>query len=240
MFAAAGVLVGLRRRIDRRQPWPWLAAFAAAQGTGLWLAPWAEAWHSSALGCAQAAATLASWVALVEFGRRGLRARRVSGIGWWLHPVLLTAMILAACLAGWDAVDRVGRWAVGLPGMLLAAPVVWRVAWSGRGERPGARLGRVAAAVALSVLVVLGWTAAPRLGQDVLAAQAIVAGETASAQDPWVADGETGGVVAVARGTPAWEHITSRRLRWGIPLLLAAGAGAAVALAACHQASRRP
>ncbi|MCR4414072.1 MAG: hypothetical protein NUV77_16780 [Thermoguttaceae bacterium] len=240
MFVAAGVLVGLCRRSDRGQPWPWLAAFAAAQGTGLWLAPWAEAWRSGALVCAHLAATLASWVALVEFGRRGLWPRRSPRIGWWIHPVLLTATILAACLGGWDAVDRAGRFAVGLPGMLLAAPVLYRVAWSGRRQRSRERLGRLAAATVLSVLVVLAWTASPRLGRDVPSERTIVAGAIATARDGSAPNEGRGGALVVARGAPGWENITSRRLRWGIPLLLAVGACAAVALAACHQASRRP
>jgi hypothetical protein len=239
MVAVAGALVGLYPRRDLGQPWPWLAAFAVAQGVSLWLASWAATWRSGALAWSQLVVTLASWVALVEFGRRGLGARRHPRIGWWIHPILMAATILAACLAGWDAVDRAGRIAIGLPGILLAAPVLWHLARSGRGDRPAAWIGRRLAASTLFLLMLVGWATVPRFGLDVAAERAIVAGATATAPNDSVADGDLGSAVAVAPGTPAWENITSRRLRWGIPLLLAVGACAAVALAACHHASRR-
>lgn len=236
MFLAAAAAYRLHRRSNGVLPWLWLVAFAAAQGAGLCLGWAAGAWDSAAAAAGGLVATTVSWIALVEFGRRGLRRGERRPIGWWIHLPLLAAALVAACFAGWSGADRAGRYAIGLPGIVLAGLAVWRAARSSRGESEIRRVRRWAAPAGLVLLIVLGWITVPRRPESA-ATEMLVA--SLEAADGPRGEREATAIALVASGPPAWESLASQRLRWGIPLLVAVLAGAGIALAACQQTSRR-
>ena len=139
MFAVAMVL---HRQADKRLPWLWLALAGLGQGLNAWLGISALILSApQTLSCIRLAIGLASFVALLEFGRRGVVQPGRQGLSGFVYlPLALLASLgaLSGDLAGLNATCR---YALALPGGLMAAFAVWRASHSiGQGERPGLRL----------------------------------------------------------------------------------------------------
>ncbi|MDG4554965.1 MAG: diguanylate cyclase [Candidatus Competibacter sp.] len=130
-------------------PWRWLAAFGFLHGLNEWLdllaaLSWAD-WP--AFRSARVAVLAASYLPLVEFGRRGGSAE--GGVfGWrgWLALALVAA--LGALSSDANGFNAACRYAFGLPGGVLAAVALWRAS---RLELEGQRLGLRLAAGSLLV-----------------------------------------------------------------------------------------
>ena len=137
----AGATV-LHRQPDKRLPWFWLALAGLGQGLHAWLgisalslsAPLALSWIRLALG-------VVSFVALLEFGRRGAVDAGLRNLSGWMYLplfVLASLGLLSRELAGLNAACC---YALALPGGLMVASAIWRASLStGQGERPGLRL----------------------------------------------------------------------------------------------------
>ncbi|MEN6624998.1 MAG: response regulator [Candidatus Sumerlaeia bacterium] len=116
-------------RSEDRLAWSWLAWFGLLQCLGEWLEMLALSLpDSGAFRAARLALMAAAFAALLEFGRRGLKAhgsRRVTG-GWVLLP--LVGLGLSGCMAGLRGLDASFRYSLGLTGALAAAGAFWAAA----------------------------------------------------------------------------------------------------------------
>ncbi|MCC7145231.1 MAG: EAL domain-containing protein [Phycisphaeraceae bacterium] len=115
----------LARKLDRLSVWPWLGWFGLLHGLNEWLDMLALSLGDSPVFKAARLGLLAvSFLPLLEFGRRGLRAHAKPAPRPWLY---LPFLALAACgaLAGMDGLNAACRYTLGLPGGLLAAWVLW-------------------------------------------------------------------------------------------------------------------
>ncbi len=120
-------------------PWRWLGLFGLIHGLSEWLDLLAlSLGDAPAFQAVRLTVMAASFVALAEFGRRGGGPRGGPLTEAWLVPVL-TALAAPALFSGdLDAMSAAFRYALGLPGSLLAALALWRAARpAGREFRPG-------------------------------------------------------------------------------------------------------
>ena len=116
----AAVLTGRRKYFGDRLPWIWLAWFGLLHGANEWL-------DMLALGLGDSpefqrlrlAFLAASFLPLLEFGRRGLKAQGVSVPGGWVQLPLL-ALAAFGGLEGISALNAACRYALGLPAGVLA------------------------------------------------------------------------------------------------------------------------
>lgn len=132
----------LAGRIESRLPWRWLELFGLLQGLHAWLGVLALSYGNSSLSQAVRLAILAaSLLALVEFGRNGLLRAGRPRFGLWF-PLVLCGLAAVSVLTGAMAgLDATCRYALGLPGGLLATVVLLRSPDNPASEsRRGARL----------------------------------------------------------------------------------------------------
>ena len=128
------VCILLSRDSERQLPWPWLGLFAFSHGMHEWLDMLQiVVGDNPALHVLHPLLLFASFACLVEFGRVGLRATGLRMPGPWLHLALL---LLAApgALAGTEGLGASVRYAVALPGRVMAALALFRAA-HGAGHR---------------------------------------------------------------------------------------------------------
>jgi len=119
----------LQPRAADNLPWRWLAAFGLLYGAGEWLEMLAFDLEVTPVFHALGLALLAtSFLLLLEFSRRGWQVQGGRVIGWWVYPPLLGLAGLGV-LAGMNGLNATIRYALGLPGGLLAAGVLWRATW---------------------------------------------------------------------------------------------------------------
>lgn len=110
--------------------WRWLSVFGLIHGAGEWLDMLSMGFgHSPGFKFAGTVLMAASFVSLIEFSRRSLPKSSARVWGWWVYfPLLLPAVFAArADLEGFNAACR---YALGLPGSLLASFVLWRASKS--------------------------------------------------------------------------------------------------------------
>ena len=133
----AAMVLGLGRRPQVRLPWIWLAGFGLLHGGNEWLDMLAiSLGDSPEFKGVRLAVMAASFVPLVEFGRRGLKAQGAKVPGaWGLIPLLVLAGM--GGLAGMSGFNAAARYALGLPGGLLSGWALWREA-----KRNSSLLGR--------------------------------------------------------------------------------------------------
>ncbi len=123
-----GILWGWARRAEERLPWNWLAHFGLLHGISEWLDMLAiSLGDSQAFKGVRIVLMVVSFLPLVEFGRRGLAAQGRRAPAWWVYPPLLALAGLGG-LAGMDGLNAACRYALGLPGGLLAGVVLLREA----------------------------------------------------------------------------------------------------------------
>lgn len=124
----AVIVLSWARRDEDPLPWPWLGAFGLLHGIHEWLEMVALSQSaSSAFLVVRLAFMAASFIALLEFGRRGLAMRAHRAPRWWVTLFLL----IIAGLGGLDGLEGLGtlcRYILGLPGGLVAGGVLLREA----------------------------------------------------------------------------------------------------------------
>jgi len=126
--ALAAVAMVFKHRAQTSLPWSWLAGFGLLHGGSEWLDILAISLGDSPLfKGVRLAIMVASFVPLVEFGRRGLRAQGLNVPGaWCLIPFLVLAGL--GGLAGTSGLEAAARYVLGFPGSVLAGWVLWREA----------------------------------------------------------------------------------------------------------------
>ena len=126
-FLLLAVMVwGLARREEERLPWKWLAWFGLLHGANEWLDmtaiciadPTAFKWLRLFI-------MAASFVPLLEFGRRSLRTEGKTGPGWWIY-IPLGILAASGILTGMNGLNATCRYALGLPAGLIAGAALVR------------------------------------------------------------------------------------------------------------------
>ena len=148
-FLLLAALLVRRRELDAtRLPWSWLAWFVLLHGVNEWLDLLAVSLGDSPeFRALRLVVMAASFVPLLEFGRRGLKAQGVRMPGAWVQLVL-PALAALGGLYDTNGLNAAFRYALGLPGGLLAGWALVRESrlWESRSGRP-----LLAAGVALLV-----------------------------------------------------------------------------------------
>ena len=122
------VLLRWARVAEGRLPWAWLAWFGLLHGTNEWLDMLTiSLGDSSAFKVVRLAIMAASFLPLVEFGRRGLKEQGTHAPGRWIYAPLIALASLGG-LEGMDGLNATCRYALGLPAGLLAGSVLLREA----------------------------------------------------------------------------------------------------------------
>jgi PAS domain S-box-containing protein len=117
----AALCRGLTYEDSGRLPWRWLGAFGLFHGLTKWLDMLALSQGDSlALRAGQVIFLLASVIALVEFGRRSLLRDGRPIVGVWLAPGLCVLAAMGALADGLDGFNAGARYALGIPGSILA------------------------------------------------------------------------------------------------------------------------
>jgi hypothetical protein len=143
----------LRLLPDRSAPWAFLIWFGLGYGLAECLAMWTtDPAGPDTLGLIKAAIMAPALFALLEFGRRRVRiaGRLLPGL-WITLPLIVLA--LAGALLGWEGLAASCLLALGIPGSLMSALVLWQLSGTRTGQE---RLGLRAAAMSL-------WVAAPAI-----------------------------------------------------------------------------
>jgi len=153
-IALAVICRRLAARNEHRLPWCSLGLFGLLQCIYAWLGLLALSHGSSSLFHAVRLAVLVvSLFGLVEFGRNGLLRDDRPRFGKWLYPLLCGLASTGVFVGSLAAVDAFCRFAIGLPGGVLAAVVLWRTARGlGAETRRGLRLA--ACSLAMYELIV--------------------------------------------------------------------------------------
>ncbi len=123
---------------EKTLPWRWLAVFGVFHGSNEWLDLLAlGSGDSPAFQGVRLAVLVVSFLALVEFGRRGMAGDSPRfGRSVWL--LLLGLAVLGGLSGAMSGLNATCRYALGLTGGILAAAVFWRAAGStGDGQRRG-------------------------------------------------------------------------------------------------------
>ncbi|MFA5262532.1 MAG: PAS domain S-box protein [Opitutaceae bacterium] len=127
-LALASIVWTLGRRSQIRLPWNWLAWFGLLHGTHECLELLAISLGDSPVFKGVRLAIMASsFVTLLEFGRRGCKEQGVRMPGFWII-IPLVALASLGSLAGLAGLNAAFRYALGLPGGLLAGWAFWREA----------------------------------------------------------------------------------------------------------------
>ena len=137
----AAQCIVLRRR-DRSVPWGLLAVFGIIHGANEWLDMVALSLHDTPVfKVVRLVVMAASFVALVEFGRCGISRDGRPIIGRWLTLILLGLAALGALSGNMNGINAACRYALGLPGALMAAAVLWRISRAcSKSQRLGLRI----------------------------------------------------------------------------------------------------
>jgi PAS domain S-box-containing protein len=141
-------------RRDRSLPWGLLAAFGLLHGLLEWLDMLALSLPDGLMFKGLRTLLMAgSFVMLVEFGRRGIQATGFRAPGFWFTLLLLDLAVLGGLSGSLTGLQAACRYALGLPGGLLAGLALARAGQPAEGrERLGLQL-------AAGVLLVYAWAA---------------------------------------------------------------------------------
>lgn len=111
----------LNRSKKQSLPWVWLGLFGFLHGLNEWLDMFALSLGDSvAFKALRVCLMAASFMCLVEFGRRGTRSVTGEGAGRWIAPALLVAGC-AAWAYGWTGLNVSFRYSLGFVGCIWAA-----------------------------------------------------------------------------------------------------------------------
>jgi two-component system, sensor histidine kinase and response regulator len=116
----------LRGKKEKGIPWNWLALFGLLHGTNEWLDMAAMAVPDPAwFRIVRLALLISSFLALCEFGRRGLKTVGARAPGAWALLVLAGLAVLGLA-KGLDGCNIAARYALALPGAAASGIVLWR------------------------------------------------------------------------------------------------------------------
>lgn len=148
----AAVCLSLRRDDRKSLPWAFLGLFGVLLGSVAWLNLIAISFGDSAAGLYLRIVMMASaFVCLVEFGRAGIAAS-ARFAGRWIHiPLILLA--LSGALGDEQSIKLSPRYALALPGGILAAVALFRASRHGGGR---SRLLQAASGAMLLVALTSG------------------------------------------------------------------------------------
>jgi hypothetical protein len=142
----AGVTLALTWRSDARLPWHWLGLFGLSQAVSAWLGAWpAAVSDQTAFQVVHLSIRAASWICLLEFGRRGLQCMGHRVPDRRIYIPLFILFALGAASGQLRGLDATCAYALGLPGGLAAGLALWQAS---RRARPGEEIGLGMAALA--------------------------------------------------------------------------------------------
>jgi PAS domain S-box-containing protein len=122
------MVLKLAGRSGERLPWMWLVAFGLLHGLNEWLDMLALGLGDSPeFRWVRLTFMVASFIPLVEFGRKGLQAQGGRVFGRLLYLPLLLFLCFGS-MWGMSGLNVMSRYALGLPGGLLAGVVILREA----------------------------------------------------------------------------------------------------------------
>lgn len=160
-FVLGASCLTLRTDAFPRLPLGWLAGFALSHGASEWLdLAVLSVGPAQGLVMVKTAAMMASFLFLLEFGRRSLcRSGLPFVLGAWLPLLLLALTGLAGALGGLRFLDVAARYLLGLPGGLLGAAAIYGAA---RSSRSGIRPWLLALAAQMAIYAALAGAITPR------------------------------------------------------------------------------
>jgi PAS domain S-box-containing protein len=147
-YGTAFVLLGavcwlLHRRQGQRLPWAWLAAFGLIHGLNEWLDLVALlAGQSETFSVIRLAVAWSSFLALVQFARKGLIRQMRIPAPWWIVPAL-AGLAFLGLFAGRAGLGASGRYALCFPSALVGGWVLLRRARSCHAGRRPLRLAGI-------------------------------------------------------------------------------------------------
>ncbi len=122
----AAALYGKKRRPDEDLPWPWLMWFGLIHGCKNWLELLAlSLWDSTPFNALRLALMVASFLMLLEFGRRSFNTSQHKQ----LSPLFTLLLLGFTALGWWKGLPELNascRYAMALPGTWLTAWVILR------------------------------------------------------------------------------------------------------------------
>jgi diguanylate cyclase (GGDEF)-like protein/PAS domain S-box-containing protein len=146
IYGLTFILMGVQglalRRRGQLLPWGFLAAFGFIHGVNEWLDMLALSLpDTSTFKGLRLAVMAASFIVLLEFGRRGLARDGRPIMGQWLTPALLGISALGVMSHDLNGLNAACRYSLGFPGALMAGAALWQTSRLGSGEeRSGIRL----------------------------------------------------------------------------------------------------
>lgn len=139
----AVVMYALRRVDGRAMPWRWLCLFGLSHGVNEWLGVLKDSLgDSTTLSLTRLAFVVASYLCLIQFGRRAAAALGRKPLKPWILIPLAAAAGLGG-FAGLSGLSAAARYALGLTGGLWAAWGLWQYRHK---EHPRCRSLAIAAA----------------------------------------------------------------------------------------------
>jgi|GEM_PF-1250032 len=138
----------LRRR-DKSLPWGLLAAFGIIHGINEWLDMLAMSMSdTSTFKIIRLVVMAISFIMLVEYGQRAFSQNGRVAARRWLTPLLISMAMHGILFRDINTINASCRYALGLPGALMAAVALWCMSRECKG---GQRYGLILAAVSLLV-----------------------------------------------------------------------------------------
>lgn len=160
LLIVSGCCARLRGREIGRVPWGWLSLFGVSAGLHAWLETLTFGVGDSPFFAGARTLVLAlSFVFLLRIGQTGMRSPAGRTLGPWIMAFLL-GCAAAGALAGANGLDAGVRYALGLPGGLWAAWILWTAARGVEGRRDG---NLAIAALAMGAYAVFSCAVAPRV-----------------------------------------------------------------------------
>jgi diguanylate cyclase (GGDEF)-like protein/PAS domain S-box-containing protein len=142
-------------------PWRWLALFGLLHGLNEWLDLLAlSLGDSPPFRVVRLTVLIISFLPLIEFGRRSLTRQGIKTLGWWVYLPLLVLVALGGG-GGISGLNAASRYALALPGGLLAGWVLWQAAGTAEGQP---RLGLQLAASCMLLYSVAAGLVTPAAG----------------------------------------------------------------------------
>jgi signal transduction histidine kinase len=145
-FLLLGAMCTTRGRRSKGGPaWAYLAAFGFLHGVNEWADMLALSFgDASVFKTIRLLLMAGSYLALIEFGRRGWLHNRTRLLGLWIYAPLL-ALAGAGSFAEMNGLNAACRYALGLTGGLFAAWTLWRASQHDEiGERSALRMTALA------------------------------------------------------------------------------------------------
>ncbi|MHB9025349.1 MAG: CHASE domain-containing hybrid sensor histidine kinase/response regulator [Armatimonadota bacterium] len=137
-----------------QRPWRWLCIFGLLHGLNEWMDMLVfSLGDSPGFQAVRLINMAASFAALTEFGRRGLRQAGWRVPGWWFTIILVILGTVVGFAGGMSGLNAGFRYTLGLPGGITTALALWLVSWTLGKHR------RVGICLAAAMMLIYGLTA---------------------------------------------------------------------------------